>query len=609
MALNSNLIYRYNFKSEINSSWNFQLQLLRGAKLTEPTGYSSDLIPDSFIEKTDLIIKSSLPDDLPFGLQETDTLDLTINIDNLVGDFADLKSWVLFGGQIIDGEYYPNQWRLLSNNGRGASDVNYNLVEFWGVQDVIPEQEFEHEFGKDTTFKITLVDVKTYLTNKVTDYGNSVTLRDDDAYILQHYFTGFNGLSQEVFVSTLRLRTQETQQLWTFEQILDWLIINRITEAQYLYLRNWIIKDTSSLDPGVIDFTGDVIRDWTFYKQLYDLTTQKGTALSRSDIKLIAQIIDRDDNEIGGLLNSNSTDGFFQYKTLNDILICLAEQFINKMTWKINRNDTLNSVRLSLEINGALESIDGGSVTLNSNLVFGKYKVSKGKTNVASSTVNIKAFGDNQNRIEVKQYGNNKQDTYDNKALFTNNIQIGNKENTITNQTHGILSTIINQLYYADTNTVTLLLENNSVFTISDNLFVVHTDCKVNLKGSEGTVEIVGENITSDNIDLADLNGSKYTNRERLIVWNNQRINKTGLNYISAKAYNSICSSKTIHIEFNTLDYTILPRFIGQLVICNIWSFTQYPETYFNSNQFILTNVELDVLKGTSKITLYQYGG
>lgn len=609
MALNSNLIYKYNFKSEINSSWNFQLQLLRGAKLTEPTGYSSDLIPDSFIEKTDLIIKSSLPDNLPFGLQETDTLELKVNIDNLEGDWIDLKTWVLSGGIIDTGEYYPNQWRLLSNNGRGASDTTYDLIEFWGVQDVIPEQEFEHEFGYDTTFKFTLVDVKTYLTNKVTNYEDSVSLRNDNAYILQHYFTGFNGLSQEVFVSTLRLRTQETQQLWNFEQLLDWLIANRIDNANFLYLRNWITKDTSSSNEGIIDFTGDVIRDWTFYKQLYDLTTQKGTALSRSDIKLIAQIIDQDDNEIGGLLNPKSTDGLFQYKTLNDILIALSEQFLNKMTWRFNRNDTLNSVRLSLEINGALESIDGGSITLNSNNVFGRYKVAKGKTNVASSTVNIKAFGENQNRIEVKQYGNNKQDTYDNKALFTNNIQINNKENTITNQTHAILSTIINQLYYADTNTVTLLLENNSVFTISDNLFLVHTDCKVNLKGTEGTVEIVGENITSDDIDLANLEGSKYTNRERLIVWNNQRINKTGLNYISAKAYNSICSSKTIHIEFNTLDYTILPRHIGQLVICNVWNFTQYPETYFNSNQFILTNVELDVLKGTSKITLYNYGG
>jgi hypothetical protein len=607
MALNENLIYKYNFSSDSNVNWNFELQFLRGKNVNnEPTGYSSDLIPDSFILKENLIIKSSYADNLPLGMPLADTLELNLNIDNLTGDWLDLAEWCVIGGQTISNVYYPNQWRLLSNNGRGASDVNYNIVEFWGVQDEIPEIEREHEFGKDTIFKINLVDVKTYLTNKVTDYSRSNSLNETTATIFQHYFAGNNSLSQAVAVSTLTYFTFEKYQAIDFETLTTFFITGLISEAQRVYLRNWIRKDTSSSNQGVIAVDGRFLDGWTFYKQLYDLTTQKGASLSISNIKVITQIIDKDDNEIGGLCNSNSKDGFFQYKTLTDILIALAEQFVKKCNWRINRDNTLDSERLILRIEYPYESATGGSISLNSNNVYGMYKVSKGKRNNASSTVNIKSYDNNLNRIVVSKYGNNKQDTYDNKSLFTSNIQIGKKEQVETNQTHVIRQTLINQLLYSDTNTVNLYFSDRATGNISNNLFVIHSECNVLLGQSKN---ITNENISSDTINPANLeNKNKYVNRDRLIIWNALRNSKAGLNYVQAKAYNSICSSKSIHIEFNSLDYIVRARDLGEQVICNIWQFTKYSENFFYNNQFWITDIEFDVIKGTSKFTMYGRG-
>jgi hypothetical protein len=272
----------------------------------------------------------------------------------------------------------------------------------------------------------------------------------------------------------------------------------------------------------------------------------------------------------------------------------------------------LDSERLILRIEYPYESATGGSISLNSNNVFGMYKVSKGKRNNASSTVNIKSYDNNLNRIVVSTYGNNKQDTYDNKSLFTSNVQICKKEQVATNQTHVIRQSLINQLLYEDTNTVQAYFTQPTINTITtptifdNNLFVIHSECNVLLGQSKN---ITNENISGDTINPASyINNNKYVNRDRLIIWNAIRNSKAGLNYVQAKAYNSICSSKSIHIEFNSLDYIVRARDLGEQVVCNIWEFTKYSENFFYNNQFWITDIEFDVIKGTSKFTMYGRG-
>ena len=151
MPLSNNNIYRYNFSSRSNKAWNFQLEFLRGSDDLVGT-YDSEFLPPMFFDEISIL--SDFEEGLPFGKQKASLLNLKIDFGVLQGDFTVLKNWILIGGQVISNEFYPNQFRILSNNGRGASDVTYDVVEFWGCQDVIPEQEYTFKFGETQTFDL-----------------------------------------------------------------------------------------------------------------------------------------------------------------------------------------------------------------------------------------------------------------------------------------------------------------------------------------------------------------------------------------------------------------------------------------------------------------------
>jgi hypothetical protein len=593
MPLSNDNIYRYNFSSRSNKAWNFQLEFLRGSDDLVGT-YDSEFLPPMFFDEISIL--SDFEEGLPFGKQKASLLNLKIDFGVLQGDFTVLKNWILIGGQVISNEFYPNQFRILSNNGRGASDVTYDVVEFWGCQDVIPEQEYTFKFGETQTFDLKVLSIENFIFNKITDFSLMSGFMDTFNDTLYYFrFTGTNSFSQSVtlFADDASVFFAGNFKLLTPTSINNYLL-DAITQIVGYKLRNWLLKDTSSSNAGVIGNTNTFLTNWALKKQLYDLTTQEGAGLgSNTDIKMIGSISNAT-TTLGGLSIDKSKDGFYQFKNANDLLNSLCEQFISKLTFKYNRNDTLNSVRLNLNFKATYDSLAGGSISLGADSIAGEVKLIRGVYAIAESTVSYKAYKQNQNKNTYKVYGSLKQDSFDNKALFTNNLQIGDLADWAGAQRYFLPAVQINQLYY--------IREDGF-------LWLTHANCSVML-GTETIKTIYNESITGDTIDPADnkSSGNKEINRAKLIEWANVRYNKSGLNYVQSKAYASIMNDKAMLLECEVLDYLIKPRDVGEKIVSDLSTILNLPSEWFFSTNHVLTSCEIDLLTGISKIKLFIRG-
>ena len=591
MPLSNNNIYRYNFTSRSNKAWNFQLEFLRGSNTAVGT-YDSEFLPPMFFDEISIL--SDFEEGLPFGKQKASLLNLKIDFGVLQGDFTVLKNWILIGGQVISNEFYPNQFRILSNNGRGASDVTYDVVEFWGCQDVIPEQEYTFKFGETQTFDLKVLSIENFIFNKITDhfYNNGASITSNQVVNYQN-FSGVNSSSQTVRLASYSALNRQSFSLFT-PALFATNLLDFITEIAQYKLRNWLLKDTSSSNAGVIGNTNTFLTNWAFKKQLYDLTTQEGAGLgSNTDVKMVGSII-VDSVTVGGLCSDKSKEGFYQFKNANDLLNSLCEQFISKLTFKYNRNDTLNSVRLNLNFKATYDSLAGGSISLGADSIAGEVKLIRGIYAIAESTVSYKAYKQNQNKNTYKVYGSLKQDSFDNKALFTNNVQVPELNNYLDAIYGELPYILINQLFY--------IRETSEVY-------LTHANCSVML-GTETTKTIFNESITGDTIDPADnkSSGNKEINRAKLIEWANVRYNKSGLNYVQSKAYASIMNDKAMLLECEVLDYLIKPRDVGEKIVSDLSTILNLPSEWFFSTNHVLTSCEIDLLTGISKIKLFIRG-
>lgn len=591
MPLSNDNIYRYNFTSRSNKAWNFQLEFLRGSNSAVGT-YDSEFLPPMFYDEISIL--SDFEEGLPFGKQKASLLNLKIDFGVLQGDFSVLKNWILIGGQVISNQFYPNQWRILSNNGRGASDVTYDVVEFWGCQDVIPEQEYTFKFGETQTFDLKVLSIENFIFNKITDhfYNNGASITSNQVVNYQN-FSGVNSSSQTVRLASYSALNRQSFSLFT-PALFTTNLLDFITEIAQYKLRNWLLKNTSSSNAGVIGNTNTFLTNWALKKQLYDLTTQEGAGLgSNTDIKMIGSII-VDSVTVGGLCSDKSKEGFYQFKNANDLLNSLCEQFISKLTFKYNRIDTLNSVRLNLNFKAPYDSLAGGSISLGADNIAGEVKLIRGVYAIAESTVSYKAYKQNQNKNTYKVYGSLKQDSFDNKALFTNNIQVPELNNYLDAIYGELPYILINQLFY--------IRETSEVY-------LTHANCSVML-GTETTKTIFNESITGDSIDPADNKSSqnKEINRAKLIEWANVRYNKSGLNYVQSKAYASIMNDKAMLLECEVLDYLIKPRDVGDKIVSDLSTILNLPSEWFFTTNHVLTSCEIDLLTGISKVKLFIRG-
>ena len=579
MPLSNDNIYRYNFSSRSNKAWNFQLEFLRGANTSVGT-YDSEFLPPMFFDEISIL--SDFEEGLPFGKQKASLLNLKIDFGVLQGDFTVLKNWILIGGQVISNQFYPNQWRILSNNGRGASDVTYNVVEFWGCQDVIPEQEYTFKFGETQTFDLKVFSLENFILNKITDFSLIVNTLSSKVIINYHYFAGTNSSSQSVVLNQYSGNSSTRIYLSTITNIMNFLKV-QIENNNLVYCRNWLGTES-------IDYTNNFLTNWSFNKQLYDLTTQVGAGLSNTNLQFLTKI-NISSVTVGGLCSEKSKDGFYQFKNANDLLNSLCEQFITKLTFKYASTGT---PKLNLNFKAPYDSLAGGSISLGADNIAGEVKLIRGVYAIAESTVSYKAYKQNQNKNIYKVYGSLKQDSFDNKALFTNNVQVGDLNDFITPNYAQLPYHIINNIFYIESTT---------------NIYLTHANCSVML-GTEPIKTIFNESITGDTIDPADEKSSqnKEINRAKLIEWANVRYNKSGLNYVQSKAYASIMNDKAMLLECEVLDYLIKPRDVGDKIVSDLSTILNLPSEWFFTTNHVLTSCEIDLLTGISKVKLFIRG-
>jgi hypothetical protein len=606
MALNDANIFRYNFNSESNPKWNFQLQFLRGSDI-QVGNYDSSYIPD-YLFAEDIDITVDFKDNLPIGIQKQGVLELTLFKNLAVGDYIDFVNWCVDGGQVISSQFYPNQWRILSNNGRGSSDVTYDIIEFWGVQDLTTEQEIEFEFGNNFQIPLKILSVQHYLLNEVISYAGFT----GNTYTRPVVYNTYKGLNLGIDTSICSFSNYDnevlkdvkvassTQLMTNFADELQQVVVNK--------LRYWLILDTASSNQGVIGFDNTFITHWNFFKQLYDLTTQVGLGLgSNADVKFITEILDGV-NILGGLLSSKSTDGFTQYNTLTDLLEQIYEQFICKLTFSFIVSNVASSERLILQSNPIFDSYNGGSITLTSDDILGVAKAKLNSFNVSQSSVNYKAYSSNQNKVVLKKYGNLRKDTFDNKSIFNNYIQVADLNKMYSAYAFNVPPIQITQLYYLDNCNFTPFYANNNT---ANCIIKIHENCSVDL-GSSDTIS--NDSITGQSIlplaygnDYLQSETAKNENRAILIEFVNQRNAVSGLSYVQAKAYNEICNSKAMTLTFENFNNLVMPREIGQMINCDLNTLLNL-NSYFSYTNHIVTAVKTNLRTSKSEITIFVRG-
>ena len=605
MPLDSDKIYRYNFKSESNLDWNFQLEFLRG-KNAEVGTYASEFIPaDAFVD--DIVVLNSYKDDLPLGLPEIRTLKLNVSLSSLVDDWLELRNWIMFGGQLISNKFYPNQWRLLSNNGRGASDVNYNIVEFWGAQNYTPVQKYEGSFGNNNLIlELNIFGVENFLLNKTTNLfglylillnNSSILPFEDIDSVYQFRKQGTNTSSQTVDV---RVANDYNKQTATFHHIDDInYAINLFIKIETTQtLRKWLNKKNSSDTERSIYLDNLFTKHFTFYKQTNTLSKNAGTALAKNEEMLNVFIRDLNNNVIGGLFSEKSKNSINQYKTFNDFINSLGENFINKYIFSyLNLDETITAPYFGI-INTEIFS-DYTQIQVDKNLTLNqivKYEILDKNYLINFAKTSWYAIGDNQKSTQIDNGLSLINDSHEFKSFNTTALQVPKlDEITASGEVTFMVNNEmpINQIYYD--------------YQTSDAI-LVHTKTDLDL----GDSIVLNSNETSTgNFDFTRVsdNTQKWSNWRDLIVYQNSMNNTGGLNYMQCKAINKIYNVNAKYTKLEVIDYAVRQVNLGSIVTLDLNTLSEFlPSGFYATNKNIIVKCETNYRNGKSEVVLYTRG-
>jgi hypothetical protein len=604
MALNENLIYKYNFSSDSNVNWNFELQFLRG-KNAEVGTFASELISDGAFEKS-ITVVNSYDDDLPLGMPQTRVLKLKLVLNGFVGDYLELKDWILTGGQIISNEFYPNMWRLLSNNGRGASDVNYNIVEFWGAQQFTPITKYEGTFGNENlTIELNVPSVDKFLFNKslnlfglyliVLNSSEFLEFIDIDT-VYQFRKTGTNSLSQSVDVLVATDYEKQSAQFHTIEDIN--YALNLYTDIQSAtYLRSWLNKNTSADTNRLIFFDNLISKHWTFYKQRNTLSKIEGDELLKADELINVFIKDTSNNIIGGLFSEKSKNGANQFITIYDFLKSIGESFVNKYIFSFLDLDNTLTLPYFAIINQPIYddytqiNVDK-SIDLNHII---SYEILDKNYLVNYAKSSFYAIGDNQKSVQINNNLTLIEDSHELKSLITTSLQMPDVDDKLYN----------NQSYYKNNE-----MPINQIYYnyLSSDAILVHTKTKLNLGDS---LELTSSENSTGNFDFASVSnsGQRWSNWRDIVVYTNSMNNAGGLNYMQCLGINNIYNPNAKYTKLSVIDYKLRQQNLGGVVTFDFNNLSSYlPNEFYKSNKNIIVSCETNYINGISEVVLYTKG-
>jgi hypothetical protein len=604
MALNENLIYKYNFSSDSNVNWNFELQFLRG-KNAEVGTFASGLISDGAFEKS-ITVVNSYDDDLPLGMPQTRVLKLKLVLNGFVGDYLELKDWILTGGQIISNEFYPNQWRLLSNNGRGATDVNYNIVEFWGAQQFTPITKYEGTFGNENlTIELNVPSIDKFLFNKslnlfglyliVLNSSEFLEFIDIDT-VYQFRKTGTNSSSQSVDVLVATDYQKQTAQFHTIEDIN--YALNLYTDIQSAtYLRSWLNKNTSADTNRLIFFDNLISKHWTFYKQRNTLSKVEGDELLKADELINVFIKDTSNNIIGGLFSGKSKNGANQFITIYDFLKSIGESFVNKYIFSFLDLDNTLTLPYFAIINQPIYddytqiNVDK-SIDLNHII---SYEILDKNYLVNYAKSSFYAIGDNQKSVQINNNLTLIEDSHELKSLITTSLQMPDVDDKLYN----------NQSYYKNNE-----MPINQIYYnyLSSDAILVHTKTKLNLGDS---LELTSSENSTGNFDFASVSnsGQRWSNWRDIVVYANSMNNAGGLNYMQCLGINNIYNPNAKYTKLSVIDYKLRQQNLGGVVTFDFNNLSSYlPNEFYKSNKNIIVSCETNYINGISEVVLYTKG-
>ena len=604
MALNENLIYKYNFNSDSNVNWNFELQFLRG-KNAEVGTFASGLISDGAFEKS-ITVVNSYDDDLPLGMPQTRVLKLKLVLNGFVGDYLELKDWILTGGQVISNEFYPNQWRLLSNNGRGATDVNYNIVEFWGAQQFTPITKYEGTFGNENlTIELNVPSIDKFLFNKslnlfglyliVLNSSEFLEFIDIDT-VYQFRKTGTNSSSQSVDVLVATDYQKQTAQFHTIEDIN--YALNLYTDIQSAtYLRSWLNKNTSADTNRLIFFDNLISKHWTFYKQRNTLSKVEGDELLKADELINVFIKDTSNNIIGGLFSEKSKNGANQFITIYDFLKSIGESFVNKYIFSFLDLDNTLTLPYFAIINQPIYddytqiNVDK-SIDLNHII---SYEILDKNYLVNYAKSSFYAIGDNQKSVQINNNLTLIEDSHELKSLITTSLQMPDVDDKLYN----------NQSYYKNNE-----MPINQIYYnyLSSDAILVHTKTKLNLGDS---LELTSSENSTGNFDFASVSnsGQRWSNWRDIVVYTNSMNNAGGLNYMQCLGINNIYNPNAKYTKLSVIDYKLRQQNLGGVVTFDFNNLSSYlPNEFYKSNKNIIVSCETNYINGISEVVLYTKG-
>jgi len=403
------------------------------------TGFNDVELPDGIINKESVNIKGSFENDMPIGMPQAKTMDISIDLRFFTGDFIDVGNWILekfysstriiFSGAGNEREIsIPNRWILYKHDGTG-----YNIKRFDGLQDIKPQTTLPIK-DDDYDYKFTCIGMnRGFLERlKITDLGDKITslvragsaLSTHDYVDLGNYdagdrnyvmrFTGKGSLSWNVenisaFFSTMIQLANE--------------IVNQGEELfEALVRENW-----------QLDNNGEFYDNITFYKRSQDIANTRGAALAHNEIYFCPFIEDIYQVVYGGQLaianDENTSNGGWaeRYSNVWDLMKYMLEGSRQKVIFDIN--DPVASPINVYSIN-ILKLFDGYSThksTTERTLTKSDYEflnagVLKQNEKVVSQTsVHWDSLGVNEiNSLELESDGILSQNSFDSDLLLHN---------------------------------------------------------------------------------------------------------------------------------------------------------------------------------------------
>ena len=618
MTFNANKIYRYKFNSVSNKKWKFEIQFLAGA-LTAVGDISTDLLPDGLFYDT-IEIEASFKKNLHLGFKEADLLKTKVNLSLLVGDWLPLRNLLLKGGVENNGNIYPNQFRLLSNEGDGTDICT--RIHFWGASDLLPANKYSKQFTGDndkyqSEFTLQIFSVERFLLNSnLTKDNKAMNGGSKDIYAFielsgfdvdlidqfgtsQFQYEGLNTGSQNIltfgqFGGKVQVWSAETLRLF-----FSWLLNARITQ----FLRSWLQQNTNASPLRDIVFDLGSFDRFTLRQQLYDLTTNAGTTLNvSSEIYYVMFIRNSDDVIIGGMFSANSRNGMVQFNSHLDYFNSISESGMYKSLVKWGWTDGAIADPYMIMVNSFLFGTtateyfninDVISIVLNDI----NYNICKVKVNFSSLT-------GNRNNVELDVFGGSINDSHELKALMHNNIQLASADNTTFDYSdiddksfflNNLSEAPINQPYYFKDNDIT------------KNLYLVHRKASVDL-GASITVATDETSYPLTTLRDALTEGNGRVNYGLLVEFLAKEYSISGLSYLQAKAIKSIYKSSAVYTELEIINYKLTTANLGDDFRFDMNSLVPELNDVYKVDNHNVVSITTDYLTGRSKVGIFTRG-